>query len=378
MPENTLTAQEQNRYSRQVLLSEIGEAGQLKLKAASILVIGAGGLGCPVLQYLAAAGIGTIGIVDDDKVDESNLHRQVIFGQQDVGKLKAEVAAQRLQAMNPNIIVKAITERLHPDNAFELLNDYDIVVDGSDNFPTRYLVNDVCVKLDKPFVSGSVMKFEGQVGVFNYKLNDKQCSGTYRCLFPEPPQERDAPDCATIGVIGVIPGLIGMLQANEVIKMITGYGTVLAGKLLVIDTKTLSFKQFSFKRNERNVANIKEAPSLSLEKYEQFCKGKSNNIAEVREITPAALRQKLKEHADLQLVDVREPQEHELINIGGDLLPMNEILSKTDKISRNKDVVVYCKVGQRSEWVIQQLQEKHGFMNLYNLKGGMRAFLAEK
>ncbi len=372
-----LNADERNRYSRHLLMDEIGEKGQLKLKQASVLVVGAGGLGVPVLQYLAAAGVGKIGIVDDDVVEESNLQRQVLYNNSHLGKKKAEVAAKSLFLMNPHVQYQTFTEKIHSDNAFEMVNDYNIIIDGTDNFPTRYLLNDICVKLDKSLVSGAIYKFEGQIGVFNHLMEDGKRSGTYRCLFPQAPSADDSPDCATIGVMGVVPGLIGMMQATEVVKMITGVGKLLANQLLLVDLNENSYRNLSFHRDEKAAAKIKNEPLASSADYVNFCSSKEITSYDIHEISSKELKRRIKAKEEFQLIDVREPSEHELINIGGELMPMNDIFFHTHKINKQKPVVLYCKVGERSEWVIRQLQDKYGFSNLYNLKGGMRAFLSE-
>ena len=372
-----LNDDERNRYSRHLLLDEVGEKGQLKLKQASVLVVGAGGLGVPVLQYLAAAGVGKIGIADDDVVEESNLQRQVLYTTAHLGKKKAEVAAKSLFLLNPHIQYQSFTEKIHSDNAFEIVNDYQIIVDGSDNFPTRYLLNDISVKLDKPLVSGAIFKFEGQVGVFNHALTDGKRSGTYRCLFPQAPNADDAPDCATTGVLGVVPGLVGMMQAAEVVKMITGVGKLLVNELLLIDLRENSYRNLSYHRDEKAAAKIKHEPLGTSDDYINFCSSKEEVNHDIAEISAKELKRRMKAKEDFQLIDVREPAEHQLINIGGELMPVNDIFFHTHKISKQKPVILYCKMGERSEWVIRQLQDKYGFSNLYNLKGGMRAYLAE-
>ena len=372
-----LSEDERRRYQRQIILEGIGEQGQLKLKNASVLVVGAGGLGIPVLQYLAAAGIGKIGIVDADLVEESNLQRQVLFTTAHVGQKKAEVAFRHLMLFNPHIKYVVFPEMISSDNAYDIAADFNVIVDGSDNFQTRYLLNDLCVKTDKPLVSGAINRMEGQVGVFNYELSEGKRSATYRCVFPQPPAAEDAPDCVTAGVLGVLPGLIGMMQATEVIKMITGAGKVLSDKLLLVDARENSFLTLELHRNEKAVNKIKSEALLSSIQYEAFCKSREIIRGDINEMLPVELKRRIKAKEDFQLIDVREPDEHELINIGGELMPVNDIFFHTHIIHKNKPVVLYCKTGTRSEWVIRQLQEKYGFDNLYNLRGGMRAFLSE-
>jgi len=352
-----MTTEELKRYNRHIILPEIGLEGQLKLKNARVLVIGAGGLGCPLLQYLTAAGVGTIGIVDDDKVDASNLQRQILYNLQDVGVPKAIVAAQKLKAQNPYCEFKAYEVRLTKVNALEILADYDIVVDGSDNFPTRYLVNDACVMLNKPLVFGSVFKFEGQVAVFNF--ND---SATYRCLFPLPPQAEEVPNCSDIGVLGVLPGIIGLLQANEVIKMITGVGEVLSGQLLRFDALCMSFEVFSF---GLDAANKKLS---SFADYDQFCG------VGVKEISAEELKEKIRAGENIQIIDVREPAEYEVKNIGALSIPLRELIENLDKVARDIPVIVHCQGGSRSKKAVALLVEK-GFNNARSLKGGIAEFI---
>jgi len=351
-----MTSEELTRYNRHIILPEIGLEGQEKLKQAKVLVIGAGGLGCPVLQYLVAAGVGHIGIVDDDKVDESNLQRQILYSTWDIGKSKAITAFEKLSAQNPYCQLKAYPVRLNNGNALEILKDYDIVVDGTDNFPTRYLVNDACVILDKPLVFGSVFKFEGQVAVFNYNG-----SATYRCLYPQPPAADEVPNCSEIGVLGVLPGIVGVIQANEVIKMITETGEVLSNKLLRLDALSMSFDTFSFSLNPSN----KEINSFS--DYEEFCG------VGVREITADELKEKISQHEDIQIIDVREPAEYEIRNIGGTLIPLASLADNLDKIRLDVPVIVHCQGGGRSKKAAKLLQEK-GYNNVLSLKDGVRGY----
>lgn len=353
-----LNNQEKQQYNRHIILDEIGIEGQEKLKSAKVLVIGAGGLGCPILQYLTAAGVGTIGIIDDDEVDQSNLQRQVLYTIDDIGASKAQAAADRLSKLNPFVFFKVYQERLHIDNAIELFETYDIVVDGSDNFPTRYLVNDACVLTDTPLVFGSIFKFQGQVSVLNY-----QGGPTYRCLFPEPPAPDAVPNCSDIGVLGVLPGIIGSLQANEVIKMITGVRQVLKGKLLYLDALTLQQQILSFSKNE----DI-EITELD-DDYEFFC---GIQGVEIQEITSKELKANLSEY---QILDVRTPQEFEQFNIGGANVPLEQIVSiETIQISNNQSIVVCCQSGIRSKKAIEILRDKRSDLTFINLKGGLSAF----
>ncbi len=366
-----LSQEEKARYNRQIILSEVGEKGQQKLRSAKVLVIGAGGLGSPMLQIIAAAGIGTIGVMDGDRVDVSNLHRQLLFSEDDIGKLKTEAATERLKKINSNSVFISYPINLLPQNALEIISDYDLIVDGSDNFATRYLVNDACIKLDKPFVSGSVFKYQGQVGVFNYKN-----SGTYRCLFPEPPRPEEMPDCDEIGVLGSVTSVIGSLMANETLKMILEIGDVLANRLLVWYALSLSYSMFSYKRQDDKVSLVKNSHLPSNEDYATFCHT-SNQLQTVKEISSIELKRKLGNHEDIFLIDVREPYEHEDYNIGGELIPLSELESKIEKIPKDKSVILYCKVGTRSRFAVQMLQEKYGFKNIASLLGGIDSYLLE-
>lgn len=365
--------QELKRYNRHIILSEVGKEGQEKLKNARVLVVGAGGLGCPVLQYLVAAGVGTIGIVDADRVDESNLQRQILYNVEDIGKPKALTAAQKLSFQNPYIKIKAYNEWLSKDNILDILKEYDIVVDGSDNFPTRYLVNDASVMLDKVLVFGSIYKFEGQVSVFNYSKGGVK-GPTYRCLFPEPPAPEDVPNCSQIGVIGVLPGLIGTMQANEVIKIILGLGDVLSGRVLVADLLENSFNVLGFKAIEENFT-ISEFVD-----YEEFC-NPSNKHEEIMDVLKSInvneLKWKVDQGEDIQLLDVREDFEREICQLDGIHIPMNQIPANIEKIDREKPVVIYCHHGMRSANVQKYLADNHGFTNLYNLEGGIHAWAEE-
>jgi sulfur-carrier protein adenylyltransferase/sulfurtransferase len=361
-----LSPAEYSRYNRHIILPEIGLAGQEKLKQAKVLVVGAGGLGCPVLQYLTAAGVGTIGIVDFDVVAESNLQRQILFGTADVGKPKAEVARQRLSEQNPFVQFAVYLDKLSPTNVQEILEHYDIVMDGTDNFPTRYLLNDACVLAGKPLVSGAIFKFEGQVSVFNY-----QGGPTYRCLFPAPPAPGEVPSCSQVGVIGVLPGIIGSLQASEVIKIITGAGEVLAGKLLLLDTLTLQSRILKFKRRETY------ADLTLLEDYGAFCGEAPEAEGPSASISPTELEERLQAQEPLVLLDVREPHEQAICRLpGSKLIPLGELLSRIEEIGRDQPVVVYCHYGSRSAAAIHLLQEQ-GYTNLINLEGGIDAWAAE-
>ena len=357
-----LTAPETSRYSRHLLLPEIGPAGQQKLKAARVLVVGCGGLGCPVLQYLAAAGVGTLGLLDFDTVDDSNLHRQVLYGTADVGRPKAAVAAEKLRAQNPFIALRPHQLHLSATNALELFAEYDLVVDCSDNFATRYLVNDACVVLGKPLVFGAIFKFEGQVSVFNY-----QNGPTYRCLHPAPPAPGEAPGCAEIGVLGVLPGLIGTMQANEALKIILEIGEVLSGRLLLVDALSMRFQTIRF----RAVAANQQLTALAPD-YAAFCGEASpaNALARAPEIGADELKAWQQSGRPLQLLDVREPHEHARRSIGGQLLPLGQLAGRLAEIVPGVPVVVHCASGVRSQQAARLLLA-HGFAEVYSLRDGL-------
>ncbi len=344
-----------NRYSRQIILPEVGLEGQAKITNASVLVVGAGGLGCPVLVYLAAAGVGRIGIIDADKVDVTNLQRQVLYTTEDEGKPKAETAAKRLMALNPEINIDVYPVWLSKANALEIFSSYDIIVDGSDNFATRYLVNDACVILNKPLVFGSIFKFEGQVSVFNYKGGP-----TYRCLFPEPPAAGEVPNCSEIGVIGVLPGIIGTLQANEVIKIILEKGDVMSGLLYMYDALSNDVQKLKVFKDP--VASL--VTELGI--YEEVCE----TSPDIDKKTFDAWKEK---QVVFQLIDVREPHEYEQKNIGGELIPMNTVKDNLTRIREDIPVIVHCQMGGRSRKIVDFLYEK-GFKNVYNLRNGLQEF----
>ena len=348
----SLSPEEEKQYSRHIILDEVGVAGQEKLKNAKVLVIGAGGLGCPILSYLTAAGVGTIGIIDHDTVDQSNLQRQVLYTQADIGSPKVEAAHRRLSALNPFVWFNLYKEELTRSNAVELFSAYDIIVDGSDNFPTRYLVNDAAVIANKPIVFGSIFKFEGQVSIFNFENGP-----TYRCLYPNAPGPNEVPNCSEIGVIGVLPGIIGSLQANEVIKMICGLGNVLSGRLLIFDALSLSQSVLKFSKNNDIEINKLE------DNYEVLC-----GIPQLTEITLTELKNSGSKY---QLLDVRTDLEREAENIGGMHIPLHELPNRISEVPNDESIVVYCKAGMRSAQAIQFLKES-GFENhLINLKGGL-------
>ncbi|MCR9062495.1 MAG: molybdopterin-synthase adenylyltransferase MoeB [Cytophagales bacterium] len=352
-----LSKEELLRYNRQIRIPEFGLAAQEKLKAASVLVIGAGGLGSPVLMYLTAAGVGKIGIVENDIIDVSNLQRQVLFSEGEVGKEKITQAKKRLNTINGNVDIEIHSTRLTRINALEILKKYDIVLDGSDNFPTRYLVNDACEILNKPFISGAIYRFEGQVSVFNYSGGP-----TYRDLFEKPPSQEMAPNCATAGVLGMMAGIVGSIQATEAIKVLTGVGEVLSGKLLLIDALSMNFRKI------RIQVNPKRKEITELIDYELFCNPNANTLESITFDEFLKLKPQIK-----QLIDVREPDEYVLNNLGGELMPLSEIEQYLPRIKQDGVVVVHCQSGMRSKRAIQLLKEKYGIGNLINLEGGLNA-----
>jgi adenylyltransferase/sulfurtransferase len=354
------------RYQRHLTLPGFGEASQLKLKAARVLIIGAGGLGCPALQYLAAAGVGTLGIVDDDRVSSSNLQRQILYTDADVGRMKAEVAAERLMAMNSDIRCVPHATRLTLENALELIGGYDVVLDGSDNFPTRYLVNDACVLTQKPLVYGALYTYQGQASVFNY-----QGGPTYRCLFPEPPNPKDAPNCSEIGVLGVLPGIVGMIQAMEVIKVVTSIGAPLSGKLLIFDALQMKQTIVQFKRVSE-VADV-----TKLEAVEFTCGMQA--AASDDEISAEALHRQQANGLNIQVIDVREPWERELCKIESVHIPLAEILERRmDLAAQGLDsdlpTCIYCKGGVRSMKALKVLKTHYDFSEIKSLQGGILAW----
>lgn len=367
MKANTSFSNEElERYSRHLILPEFNITGQRKLKNSKVLIVGAGGLGCPMLMYLAAAGVGTIGIVDFDVIETSNLQRQVLFTVDDVGKSKALIAANRLSKLNPDINFETFNTKLTSENALEIIQAYDLVADGTDNFPTRYLVNDACVLLNKPNVHGSIYRFEGQVSVFNYQYEDGATGPHYRDIFPTPPPPGLVPSCAEGGVLGVLPGIIGSFQASEIIKVLAGIGEPLAGKLFILDALTFETRTLKIRKNP----NL--PPVTELIDYADFCGlSASSNDEGITEITAKELKDMI-DHGgnDLHIVDVREPYEYEIGNLGGSLIPLGEIENQLENIPSSGKKVFLCRSGVRSKKAIQKLQ-KLGFKNLFNLKGGI-------
>ncbi len=368
------SAEELSRYNRHLIIPEFGPEGQQKLKASRVLVIGAGGLGSPLLMYLAAAGVGHIGIADFDLVEDSNLQRQVLFGAEDLGLSKVEAAKRRLESLNPYISISLHHEKLSAVNALDIMKTYDVIADGSDNFPTRYLANDACVLLGKTNVYGAVSRFEGQVAVFNYRDKQGNYGPNYRDLHPTPPPKGLIPDCAEGGVLGVLPGIIGSLQALEVIKVITGIGEPLSGRIFIFDGLRFDSHTFNIRRRADNPLNGADPTITQLIDYEQFCDAPSN-LKPVREISPLELKSWLANGEAFQLIDVRQPEEHTTFNIGGELMPLAQIIENENRISRDLKVVIHCKSGARSAKAIRDLEKQFGFNNLYNLSGGTDAWL---
>jgi adenylyltransferase/sulfurtransferase len=363
---NEFTTKELIRYSRHLSLPEFGIEGQWKLKNTRVLIIGAGGLGIPLLQYLAAAGVGTIGIIDFDHIEISNLQRQVIYETKDEGFLKAEMAAKKIRNLNPEIIVNYYPLLLDRNNIFSIFANYDIIADGSDNFPTRYLVNDACVLLKKPLVYGSVFRYEGQVSVFNYLEKSGQLGPNYRDLFPEPPPPHVVPNCAEGGVLGILPGIIGNLQAAEVVKIATGIGTTLSGQLLIFDFLSSTFHKFKIRNSH---INIKE-----LIDYDHFCNTEKNMEKPIKSINPVDLKNLLETNPNTVLIDVREAYEQDIANIGGQLIPLGDILNRKEEILNHSKVIFYCRSGRRSAEAIRQLNVNENEYEYLNLEGGILAW----
>lgn len=360
-----LNKTEMLRYSRH--FSVIGVEGQHRLKQAKVLCIGAGGLGCPALQYLTAAGVGTIGIVDHDQVSISNLHRQILYTENDIGQLKVKCAAERLSAQNPHIQLITYSELLNEDNATALIGAYDIVLDGSDNYKTRYLINDVCFLLKKPLVSASIFQFQGQVSVFN--LEDGPC---YRCLYTEPPPPELSPNCDISGVLGLLPGMVGTIQATEVVKLIVKKGRSLAKRLLQIDALTMNFKEYEIKKNPDCPLCFHGELSNTL-----FIEPASIQQEPIIDIEPTQLKAWLNDSSQkLYLIDVREPYERSICSIGGEHMPSSQFNLAGLTIDERTPIIVYCKLGGRSQ-KIARLLKTAGFSEVYSLKGGIISWIEE-
>lgn len=359
------------RYSRHLNLPNFNLSGQKKLKDARVLVVGTGGLGAPMLQYLAASGVGTLGIVDFDVIDKSNLQRQVLFTTEDVGKLKTTVARERILAMNPHINVEVHNTQLNAKNALQIIENYDIVADGTDNFPTRYLVNDACVLSGKPNVYASIFQFEGQVSVFNLLNENGERGPNYRDIFPTPPPPGMVPSCAEGGVLGVLPGIIGSLQALEVLKLILKEGAPLNGELFVMDTLTFTVRKLKIRKDPSNPLSGEKPTQTELIDYEEFCGLKSEDQS-VPEITIEAFR--ALEPASYQLIDVREPYEYEAGNMNGVLIPLGQLAEQINRIDTSRTVVIHCKSGARSAKAVKELAKLKPNARIYNLKGGIQAW----
>ena len=370
-----LSKEEVQRYSRHLIMPEVGMEGQLKLKRARVLTIGTGGLGAPLGLYLAAAGVGHLGLVDFDVVDSSNLQRQVTFTTADVGKPKSEAAKARLSALNPAIEIVSYETRLTSDNALELFRDYDIIVDGTDNFPTRFLVNDACVLLGKPNVYGSIFRFEGQATVFGYPGGP-----CYRCLYPEPPPPGLVPSCAEGGVLGVLPGIVGSIQAMETIKLILGTGEPLVGRLLLFDALAMRFRELKLKRNPDCPMCGDHRTMTKLIDYEEFCGIRGEEAPAmtdgIPEITATELKRRQDRGEKLFILDVREPHEYQICNLNGKLIPLGELPRRVNELDSSVEMVVHCRSGKRSADAIHFLQTA-GFKKLWNLKGGVLAWADE-
>ena len=372
-----LTHDDIARYSRHLILPEVGMEGQQKLKAAKVLLVGTGGLGSPMALYLAAAGVGTLGLVDFDVVDASNLHRQIIHSTRDIGRSKLDSAEEKLIALNPDLKIVKYDTMLSSQNAMEILAGFDIVADGTDNFPTRYLVNDACVLSGKPNVYGSIFRFEGQASVFATK--DGPC---YRCLYPEPPPPGLVPSCAEGGVLGILPGLVGIIQATEVVKLILGKGEPLIGRLLLVDALGMRFRELKLRKNPECPVCGTNRTVTELIDYEQFCGiapqvQETNQVANVQngipQIGPEELKRRQQAAEDVYVLDVREPHEYQIANIGGHLIPLNDLPQRVGELDREKKIVVHCKMGGRSQKAAEFLQQQ-GFRHVENLAGGITAW----
>ncbi len=364
-----LSTKEKYRYSRHILLDKVGESGQGKLKSARVLVIGAGGLSCPALQYLVAAGVGHIGIIDFDTVDESNLQRQILFVPDDIGKNKATIASQKLSKQNPYVQFDVYPEKLTNKNAIDLFEKYDLILDGTDNFSTRYLINDASILTARPFVYGGIYKFEGQVSVFNFENG-----ASYRCLFPRPPAK--SPNCSEIGVLGILPGIIGTMQANEIIKIILGIGDVLSGKILNYNALTADSTRIAIKKSDKQIQNILDMrDDFKDYNYDYFCETNHDNkkVEKIKEISSEELKQILKTRS-IQVLDVRQEWEMpKIIELNAINIPLGEIPNRLSELDKDKQTLVCCQSGIRSRECIKLL-EKQGYSNLINLKGGISSW----
>jgi sulfur-carrier protein adenylyltransferase/sulfurtransferase len=368
----TLSKEEVLRYSRHLIMPEVGMEGQLKLKAAKVLMVGTGGLGAPLGMYLAAAGIGRIGIVDFDVVDHTNLQRQIIHGTKDVGKKKIDSAAETMHDINPYVQVDKFEVALTSENALDIIKDYDMVVDGTDNFPTRYLVNDACVLLNKPNVYGSIFRFEGQATVFAYEGGP-----CYRCLYPEPPPPGLVPSCAEGGVLGILPGMIGIVQATEAVKLILGTGEPLVGRLLLYDALAMRFRELKLRRNPECPVCGDHRTITKLIDYQEFCgmgRGQEEVVEATGDIDPTEVKQKIDRGDDFVLIDVREPHEYQICNIPqAKLIPLGDVQKRMNELNTSDEIVMHCKGGTRSAKAVDMLKQA-GFKRVRNMKGGILAW----
>jgi molybdopterin/thiamine biosynthesis adenylyltransferase/rhodanese-related sulfurtransferase len=372
-PDAALSNDEILRYSRHLIMPEVGMEGQQKLKAAKVLCIGAGGLGSPLALYLGAAGIGTLGIVDFDVVDYTNLQRQIIHATADVGRKKLDSAADKLKAINPFLNLRTFDTKLTSANALELFREFDIVADGTDNFPTRYLVNDACVLTGKPNVYGSIFRFEGQASVFATK--DGPC---YRCLYPEPPPPGLVPSCAEGGVLGILPGLVGVIQATETIKLILGQGDSLIGRLLLVDALGMKFRELKLRKNPDCPICGTHRTITKLIDYDEFCGIRGVEAAptsggNLAEISVEELKKKLDNKEDIFILDVREPHEYQICNLNGYLIPLGDLPKRVAELDSSREIVAHCKMGGRSAKAVAFLQQS-GFTKVHNLTGGITAW----
>jgi molybdopterin/thiamine biosynthesis adenylyltransferase/rhodanese-related sulfurtransferase len=372
-----LSTDDLSRYSRHLILPEVGTEGQRRIKAARVLCVGTGGLGSPLAFYLAAAGIGTLGLVDFDVVDASNLQRQIIHSTKDIGRKKLDSAEEKLTALNPAIKIVKHDTMLSSANALQIMKDYDIVADGTDNFPTRYLVNDACVLLGKPNVYGSIFRFEGQASVFA-----TEAGPCYRCLYPEPPPPGLVPSCAEGGVLGILPGLVGVIQATEVIKLILGKGDSLVGRLLLVDALNMRFRELKLRKNPECPVCGTNPTVTALIDYEHFCgivpetpqeKNVKNGIPQ---LTVKELKARRDAGEDIFLLDVREPYEYQIAQIGGTLIPQNDVPNRLAEIPRDREIIVHCRSGARSQKIAELLKQS-GYKDVVNVAGGILAWADE-
>jgi adenylyltransferase/sulfurtransferase len=372
-----LTTDDLSRYSRHLILPEVGMEGQQKLKAARVLCVGTGGLGSPLALYLTAAGIGTLGLVDFDVVDASNLQRQIIHSTKDIGRKKLDSAEEKLKALNPAINIVKHDTMLSSANALEIIKDYDVVADGTDNFPTRYLVNDACVLLGKPNAYGSIFRFEGQASVFATETGP-----CYRCLYPEPPPPGLVPSCAEGGVLGILPGLVGVIQATEVIKLILGKGEPLIGRLLLVDALNMRFRELKLRKNPECPVCGENPTVTALIDYQHFCGIVPETPQEAKvkngipQISVKELKRRIDAGEDVQLIDVREPYEYQIAQIGGKLIPQNDVANRLAEIDRQREVVVHCRSGARSQRIAELLKQA-GYPRVVNVAGGILAWSDE-